>query len=102
VTKGKNVEDKQKGTKNGTLGDTMCDLQLLMEMKWNLSERYDLNQESAEPVMPMDDSRRLRSMVWLMVSKAALRSRRSRMVSEPESDASRRSFVTLSRAVSVL
>jgi len=25
VTKGKNVEDKQKGTQNGTLGDTMCD-----------------------------------------------------------------------------
>ena len=41
-------------------------------------------------------------MVWSMVSKAALRSRRRRMLSEPESDVSRRSFVTLSRAVSVL
>ena len=80
----------------------VLDVQLLMEMKWNLSERYELNQESAEPVMPMDDCRRLRSMVWLMVSKAALRSRRRRMVSEPESDASRRSLVTLRRAVSVL
>ena len=53
MTKGKNVEDEQKGTKYGTLGFRTCvtgvvmDLQLLMEMKWNLSERYDLNQESA-------------------------------------------------------
>ena len=78
------------------------DLQLLMEIKWNLSERYDLNQESAGPLMPMHDCRRVRSMVWSMVSKAALRSRRRRMLSEPESDASRRSFVTWSRAVSVL
>ena len=75
----------------------VMDLQLLMEVKWNLSESYDLNQESAGPLMPMHDCRRVRSMV----SKAALRSRR-RMLSEPESDASRRSFVTLSRAVSVL
>jgi hypothetical protein len=85
VTKGKNVEDEQKGTKYGTLGDTgvVMDLQLLMKMKWNLSERYDLNQEFVEPVMPMHDCRRLRSMEWSMVSKAALRSRRRRMLSEP-------------------
>ena len=38
----------------------------------------------------------------MTVSKAALRSRRRRMVREPESEESRRSLVTLSRAVSVL
>ena len=37
-----------------------------------------------------------------MVSKAALRSRRMRMVSSPESDAMRRSLVILMSAVSVL
>ena len=29
------------------------DFQLLMEIRWNLTESYDLNQESLEPVMPM-------------------------------------------------
>ena len=38
----------------------------------------------------------------MTVSKAALRSRRRRMVREPESEESRRSFVTLIIAVSVL
>ena len=59
-----------------------------------------MNQERAESVMPKD-FRRLRRMEWLTVSKAALRSRRRRMVREPESK-SRRSFVTLISAVSVL
>ena len=80
----------------------MLDLQLLMLMYWCLSERYDLNQESAVPVIPREDSRRVRRMEWLMVSKAALRSRRMRMLREPVSEERRRSFVTLRRAVSVL
>ena len=41
-------------------------------------------------------------MEWLIVSKAALRSRRMRIEREPESAESRRSLVTLRRAVSVL
>ena len=41
-------------------------------------------------------------MVWEMVSKAALRSRRMRIVKSPESAAMRRSLVILTRAVSVL
>ena len=41
-------------------------------------------------------------MVWLMVSKAAERSRRMRMLSWPESEERSRSLVTLRRADSVL
>ena len=48
------------------------------------------------------DFKRLRRMGWFTVSKAALRSRRRRMVREPESEESRRSLVTLRRAVLVL
>ena len=43
-----------------------------------------------------------RRMVWSKVSKAADKSRRMRREGEPESAAIRRSFVTLTRAVSVL
>lgn len=53
------------------------------------------------PVMPMEDNL-LRRMVWEIVSKAALRSRRMRMDSKPESAAIRRSLVIFRRAVSVL
>ena len=42
--------------------------------------RYDFNQERAVPVMLREDSRRERRMAWLMVSKAAVRSRRMRML----------------------
>lgn len=42
--------------------------------------------------MPMEDNL-LRRMVWEIVSKAALRSRRMRMDSKPESAAIRRSLV---------
>lgn len=58
--------------------------------------------ESAVPVMWRSDDRRLRRMVWLIVSKAADRSRRSRTVSWLESEASRRSLVIFHGAVSVL
>lgn len=59
-----------------------------------------MNQERAVPEMPRC-CRRCSRMEWLMVSKAAERSSRRRMEREPESEASRRSFVTLSSAVSV-
>ena len=52
--------------------------------------------------MLREDSRRVRRMVWLMVSKAALRSSRMSMLREWVSEERRRSLVTLSRAVSVL
>ena len=54
------------------------------------------------PVMWREDSRRESRMEWLMVSKAAVRSRRMRMVRCPESEERRRSLVTFRRAVSVL
>ena len=53
-----------------------------------------MNQERAVPVIPRVDLSRERSMGWLMVSNAELRSRRMRMLSEPESQESRRSLVT--------
>lgn len=46
--------------------------------------------------------RRDRRMEWLMVSNAAVRSRRMRILRLPESEERRRSLVTFSRAVSVL
>ena len=75
--------------------------QLLILMNCCLSERYDLSQVSAVPVMLREDSRRERRMEWLMVSKAAVRSRRMRIVRCPESE-ERRSLVILRRAVYVL
>ena len=64
-------------------------------------ERYEWNQARGVPDMPMEASRS-RRVEWEMVSNAALRSRRMRMDNCPESAASRRSFVILMRAVSVL
>ena len=52
--------------------------------------------------MLSDDSRRDSRMAWLMVSNAAVRSRRMRMFRLPESEERRRSFVIFRRAVSVL
>ena len=52
--------------------------------------------------MPRVDWRQEMRMEWLTVSKAALRSRRMRILREPVSEGSRRSLVTLRRAVSVL
>ena len=41
-------------------------------------DKNDLNQSKAEPWMPNQDDRRVSSMLWSMVSKAAERSRRQR------------------------
>ena len=60
------------------------------------SVRYDVNQETAAPVIQMP-ARRSRSSGSETVSNAALRSRRMRMVSSPESAARRRSLVILTR-----
>lgn len=68
---------------------------------WCLSVRYDVNHESATPVIPMS-ARRSRSSGWEMVSNAALRLRRMSMVRGPESAARTRSLVILTRAVLLL
>lgn len=65
------------------------------------SDRYDENQDRAVLLMPIE-SKRLRRMLWEIVSKAAVRSRRMSIVSSPESAAIKRSLVTLTSAVSVL
>lgn len=79
----------------------MEEVQLLMLMNCCLFVRYDLNQERAVPVMLREDSRQERRMVWLMVLKAAVRSRMRRILTWPESE-ERRLLVTLSSAVPVL
>lgn len=56
------------------------EVQLLIWMNCCLSVRYDWSQERAVLVILREDSRRERRMVWLIVSKAAVRSRRMRMV----------------------
>ena len=77
------------------------DLWSLICRKCWRSVRYDVNQQSAAPVIPMS-ARWSRSIVWEIVSNAALRSRRMRMVRSPESAAQRRLLVILTRAASVL
>ena len=75
------------------------EVQLLMLMNCCRLVRYD--QERAVPVILREDSRRERRE-WLMVSNAAVRSRRMRMLRWPESEERRRSLVALRRADSVL
>ena len=47
----------------------VLDMDLLMLMNWQQSERYDLNQEMAVPVTPREDSRQERMMDWFIVLK---------------------------------
>ena len=54
-----------------------------------------MNQERAVPVIPREYWRREMRMEWLMVSQAALRSRRMRMVRRPESAERSRSLYQL-------
>jgi len=88
----------------GTPQVTVCcrDLALPSEMYSVLLVRYDLNQLRAVSVIPVVWCRRFRSMPWSTVSKAADRSSSMRSDGEPASAVIRRSFVTLTRAVSVL
>ena len=77
------------GTPSGTAEH--LDLRFLSWTCCWLSVRYDKSQV-----------RRSRSSGWEMMSKAAVRSRRMRMVSNPESAARRRSLVVLTKAISAL
>ena len=52
---------------------------LLLHLTWKeRDDKYDLNQSKAELWIPNQDNRRVSSMLWSMVSKAAERSRRQR------------------------
>ena len=55
---------------------------LLTDTFWNRSYRYDLNQARAVLWIPNVYSRRVRRMVWTIVSKAAERSRSVRSESQ--------------------
>ena len=80
----------------------MAELQLFMLMSCCLSDRQDLSQERAVPVMLREVSRWEKRMAWLMVLKAALRPRRIIMLSRLVSEERRRSLVTLKMTVLVL
>ena len=60
-----------------------------------LSCRQERKKERARSRIPKVLSRWVRRMLWSIVSKAALRSRRVRIEIDPESEAVRRSFKTL-------
>lgn len=105
VTKRKHVNEKEAVTKHWVLGDTLRDVldwNVLMLMNWWWTVRYDFNQERAVPVMLRDDSRRVRRMEWIIVSKAALRSSKMRILKEWMPEERMRSLVTLRRAFFVL
>ena len=61
-----------------------------------------MNHLRAVPSRPMVECKTWRRMLWSMVSKAAVMSRRMRRDGEPSSAVIRRSLRTLTRAVSVL
>ena len=63
--------------------------------------RYEQNHSSAVPEIPILCQNWWRSVLWLMVSKAALRSNRTRMTPCLLSMCVRMSFCTLTKAVSV-
>uniref|UniRef100_A0A669B1R4 C2H2-type domain-containing protein n=1 Tax=Oreochromis niloticus TaxID=8128 RepID=A0A669B1R4_ORENI len=69
---------------------------------WSLLDRYDTNHCSAVPVIPTACSNRSNRILWSTVSNAALRSSRTSTEMSPLSEAIRRSFVTFTKAVSVL
>ena len=73
-----------------------------MEMYSVRFVRYEWNQLRAVSVSPVVEGSPFNKMAWSTVSNAADRSRRMRKEGEPESNDIRRSFVTFTRAVSVL
>lgn len=75
--------------------------QLLMWLNCRLSVRYDWSLERAVPMMRKEDSRRESRIGGPMVLKAAVRSRRTKMLKQSESVERGMSLVTLRRAVSV-
>ncbi len=79
---------------------TESDLGLSMLMNCCLYGRYEPSHCKTVSVMLISDKWN-NSTEWQTVSKAALRSKRTKRLRAPESEA-RRSFATLRRAVSVL
>ena len=81
MAKREKVDNKQKGSKDRTLGNTRGEGGGVGSECFELDKqsRYDLNQCRGVSDNPRRASRSMR-MVWEMVSKAALRSRRMRTV----------------------
>jgi len=72
-----------------------------MHTELDLPNRYDLSQLWAEPITPKLLERHLRRVGWLMVSKAARRSRKRSRVARPLSAAWKTEFKRWTRDVSV-
>ena len=88
----------------GTLWLTLVrtDDSSLICTNWNRSEKHDLNQFRAVPLMLINCSSLCNKIWWSLVLNAALRSNRTRTDTNPWSEAIRRSLVTFAKAVSVL
>ena len=76
--------------------------ELLTEVNWYLSERYEWNHWSAVDWMPKTEFRRERRIWWSRVSKAAERSNKRRTEMLSLSRAERISFTIRNKTVSVL
>ena len=76
--------------------------ELLTEVNWYLSERYEWNHWSAVDWMPKTEFRRERRIWWSRVSKAAERSNKRRTKMLSLSGAERISFTIRNKTVSVL
>ena len=76
--------------------------ELLTEVDWYLSERYEWNHWSAVDWMPKAEFRRERRIWWSIVSKAAERSNKRRTEMMSLSRAERISFTVHNKTVSVL
>ena len=76
--------------------------QLLTEVDWYLSERYDWNNWSAVDWIPKTEFRRERRIWWSVVSKAAERSNKRRTEMLSLSRVERISFTICNKTVSVL
>ena len=76
--------------------------ELLNEVDWYLSEKYEWNHWSAVDWMPKTEFRRERRIWWSIVSKAAERSNKRRTEMLSLSRAERISFTIRNKTVSVL
>ena len=103
----RSVEDEENGLQYWALRHTVlnCDGdkdELLTEVDWYLSERYDWNHWSAADWMPKTEFRRERRIWWSRVSKAAERSNQRRAEMSSLFRAERISFTAQNKTVSVL
>ena len=101
------VQDEENRPQYWALRHTVHELwceedELLTEVDWYLSERYNWNHWSAVDWMPKTEFRRERRIWWSVLSKAAKRSNKRRTEILSLSRAERISFTIRNKTVSVL